>query len=196
LPLTLDLEPEYVAISPDSSTAWVVLQENNAMAIIDLGSTPALDDVVALGTKDFSLPGNEIDASNKDGILHNLQTWPVQSYYPPDAIASFSVGGATFCITANEGDARDYDGFSEEARVKDMILELAVFTTAGLQDDDQLGRLTITWVLLGDYWSTAGTGGSVTVHGDPVDGLEIPDSVRFHVFLLPRYPARPDAALS
>jgi hypothetical protein len=139
-----DLEPEYVAISPDGSTAWVVLQENNAVAIIDLGSPPSLSDVVALGTKDFSLSGNEIDASNKEGILHNLQNWPVQSYYLPDAMASFSVGGATFYITANEGDARDYAGFSEEARVKDLVLDPAVFTTAGLQDDDQLGRLKIT----------------------------------------------------
>jgi 2',3'-cyclic-nucleotide 2'-phosphodiesterase / 3'-nucleotidase / 5'-nucleotidase len=31
-----DLEPEYIAVSHDSTTAWVTLQENNALAIVDL----------------------------------------------------------------------------------------------------------------------------------------------------------------
>src|SRR4029453_14165824 len=29
-----DIEPEYIAVSKDSKTAWVTLQENNALAII------------------------------------------------------------------------------------------------------------------------------------------------------------------
>jgi hypothetical protein len=33
-----DLEPEYIAVSADSSQAWVSLQENNAMALLDLTS--------------------------------------------------------------------------------------------------------------------------------------------------------------
>ena len=33
-----DLEPEYIAVSHDSQTAWVTLQENNALAIVDLQS--------------------------------------------------------------------------------------------------------------------------------------------------------------
>ena len=36
-----DLEPEYIAVSGDDRFAWVSLQENNALALIDLGASPA-----------------------------------------------------------------------------------------------------------------------------------------------------------
>ena len=36
-----------------------------------------------------------------------------------DAVATFSSGGRTYLITANEGDARDYRGYAEEVRVGD-----------------------------------------------------------------------------
>ncbi len=48
-----DFEPEYATISADGSTAYVTLQENNALAIIDIPSA-TLRSVVALGFKDFS----------------------------------------------------------------------------------------------------------------------------------------------
>ena len=35
----------------------------------------------------------------------------------PDTIAAYDVDGATYLVTANEGDARDYDGYGEEARL-------------------------------------------------------------------------------
>jgi hypothetical protein len=34
--------------------------------------------------------------------------------YQPDAIASYKFRDCTFIVTANEGQIRDYDGFSEE----------------------------------------------------------------------------------
>jgi len=140
-----DLEPEYIAVSDDSQTAWAVCQENNALVVIDLAND-ALVDVVALGTKDYSLPGNGIDASN-DAAGIEIQNWPVKSYYMPDAIKAFSSNGMTYIVTANEGDARDYDGFSEEARVRDLDLDPTVFgDTATLQMDENLGRLTITTI--------------------------------------------------
>jgi hypothetical protein len=46
-----DIEPEYIAISPDSRTAWVTCQENNALAIIDIASA-TVTQVVGLGFKD------------------------------------------------------------------------------------------------------------------------------------------------
>src|SRR4030095_16441008 len=82
-----DFEPEYVAISEDSRTAWVTLQENNAMAIIDIPNA-RIKKVVGLGTKDHSLAGNGLDASDRDNAI-NIKPWPVRGYYLPDGIASF-----------------------------------------------------------------------------------------------------------
>ena len=87
---------------------------------------------------------NGLDASNRDDAI-NITHWPVRGLYQPDAIATFKRLGETFLITANEGDARDYDYFSEEARVADLVLDSSVFD-AELQADDQLGRLKTTTV--------------------------------------------------
>jgi hypothetical protein len=38
--------------------------------------------------------------------------------YQPDSIASFDYYGETYIVTANEGDARDYDGFSKKKELK------------------------------------------------------------------------------
>jgi hypothetical protein len=108
-----DLEPEYIAT--DKNKAYVTLQENNAMAIINIRSA-TLESVVGLGLKDHSLPGNTLDTNDQDGAA-NLVSRPVFGMYQPDAIAAIPGNGRTFLIMANEGDARDYDGFSEESRV-------------------------------------------------------------------------------
>ena len=103
--------------------------------------------IAALGFKDHSLPGNGFDASNEDGAI-NIANWPTLGMYQPDAIDAFSVGGMTYVISANEGDARDYDGFSEEERVRDLVLDAATFPDAAtLQQDENLGRLKTTTAL-------------------------------------------------
>ena len=138
-----DLEPEFVAIAPDGTTAWVSLQENNALAVVDL-DLRRIESIVALGTKDHTLAMNALDASNRDDAIR-IRTWPVHGLYQPDSIATFTAGGATYVISANEGDARDYDGFSEEARVGDLALDPTAFPNrATLKDDAELGRLKIT----------------------------------------------------
>jgi hypothetical protein len=48
-----DLEPEYITISNDSKTAWVALQENNALAVIDI-ATATVTNILPLGLKDHS----------------------------------------------------------------------------------------------------------------------------------------------
>ncbi len=140
-----DLEPEYITVSSDSKTAYVTLQENNAIAVVDIkkGEVTALH---GLGFKDHSVAGQGIDASDKDNGI-NIATWPVYGIFMPDAIASYSYKGETYLVTANEGDARDYDGFSEEERVKDLTLDPTIFPNAAtLQQDAKLGRLTVTTV--------------------------------------------------
>jgi DNA-binding beta-propeller fold protein YncE len=144
--LQQDLEPEYIATSADSRTAWVSLQENNALAKLDIASA-TITDIYGLGYKTHHQTKNAFDASNEDGGI-NIQTWPTFGMYQPDAIATYQRGKATFIITANEGDARDYDGFSEEARVKDLTLDPEVFPSAAeLQQDENLGRLKTTTTL-------------------------------------------------
>jgi hypothetical protein len=143
-----DLEPEYITVSDDSDTAWVTLQENNAIAEVDLGNR-RVTRVFGLGFKDHSQAGRGLDASDRDGPsntpLINIAQWPVLGMYMPDAIASYQVDGRTYLVTVNEGDARDYDGFAEEVRVSALTLDPTAFPdAAALKTNAQLGRLTVT----------------------------------------------------
>lgn len=138
-----DLEPEYVAISQDNKTAVVTLQENNAIAIVDLVSKQIVE-VKALGTIDHSLTGNHYDASDKDGKI-DIKAQPTHGFFMPDAISSYTVNGMKYYVTANEGDTRDYDGYSEEKKVADLVLDTVAFPNyMELQNDTNLGRLLTT----------------------------------------------------
>ena len=151
-----DFEPEYIAISEDGRTAYVTLQENNAVAVLDIASA-TVTAVKPLGFKDHSLAGMGLDASDEDGgtntnsgtPLARIALQPVKGMYLPDAIARYTVGGQTYLITANEGDARaDWPGFNEETRVRAHCsagLDPTIFPDAGnLILDSNLGRLRIT----------------------------------------------------
>ncbi len=138
-----DLEPEYIAFHPSLPEAYVVCQENNAVIRFNL-LTKSLVSIKGLGFKDHSLPGNGFDASDKDGQI-DIQPRPVLGMYQPDAFKSASIAGTPYFFTANEGDARDYDGYSEEERVKDLILDSSSYPNASsLQADANLGRLKTT----------------------------------------------------
>lgn len=151
-----DLEPEYITVSADGSTAWVTLQENNAIATVDI-ATAKVTGISALGTKDHSLAGMGMDLSDEDGGTNTNTGTPavkivqakVKGLYLPDGIASYTVGGKTYLITANEGDARaDWPGFNEETTVRTHCssgLDPAVFSDPTNQIlDSNLGKLRIT----------------------------------------------------
>lgn len=135
-----DLEPEYITVSEDSQTAFATLQEANAIAVIDIASSTVVD-ILPLGLKNHSLAGNGLDASDDDGVI-NITNWPVFGMYMPDAITSFSIGGETYLVTANEGDDR-----GEDDRIKDLDLDPVAFPNAGdLQEDENLGRLGVSTI--------------------------------------------------
>lgn len=143
-----DLEPEYITVSHDSKTAWVTLQEGNAIGILDIDQG-VFTDIVGLGFKDHSIAGNGFDGSDRDGSGNSPSTkianWPVLGAYEPDAITSFRSRGQTFLVMANEGDTRDWPGFNEESRVSALPLDPTAFPNgAALKTNAQIGRLTVT----------------------------------------------------
>lgn len=139
-----DLEPEYITI--EGKTAFITLQENNAVAVIDDVTTFSgftIDDILPLGLKDHTLPFNKLDPSNRDSGI-NIQNLPVFGMAMPDAIASYEVGGVTYFVTANEGDGRDVD----ETRIADYgtdgelsLDDDTLLFDADMQANENLGRL-------------------------------------------------------
>ena len=146
-----DIEPEFISIDPADRFAYVTLQENNAVAKIDIHRAKVID-MLPLGSIDHSKYGNALDASNKDDAIR-IVNWPVNGLLMPDAIATYRVGGETYFVTANEGDGREreveIDGedvliYSDETRVKDVSLDPNSFPlSAHLQEQENLGRLKI-----------------------------------------------------
>ncbi|GCL50248.1 protein of unknown function DUF1555 [Microcystis aeruginosa NIES-3804] len=133
-----DVEPEYITVSDDGTTAWVSLQENNAVAVVDVANAQVTS-IVPLGAKNFNAPGNGLDPSDRDGGV-NINNWPVFGLYQPDTIATFTIAGQTYLITANEGDTRD-----EARRVSSLTLDPNVFPNAAeLQLAQNLGRLDVS----------------------------------------------------
>jgi 2',3'-cyclic-nucleotide 2'-phosphodiesterase / 3'-nucleotidase / 5'-nucleotidase len=159
-------EPEYIAPSPDDRTAWVVLQEMNAIMVLELASSdpsaevPRIREIRYMGVKDGLLPGNEFDASDFDGLdplspdvtVHGrvrIANWPVYLLYQPDTIKAYTaVNGKTYYVTANEGDPRNEDwGWHENEKVGALKLDPKAFPGVDvdvLKRNDMLGRLMVT----------------------------------------------------
>lgn len=137
-----DIEPEYITVSADSKTAWVTLQENNAIAVIDL-TAKAITKILPLGFKDFNTAANGIDVSDRDAAI-NFAPWKLFGIYMPDAIASMLYNGTTYLFTANEGDSREYTGFTDVKRLSTLTLDATAFPNGTtLKQDAQMGRLNI-----------------------------------------------------
>ncbi|XP_048764949.2 mesenchyme-specific cell surface glycoprotein-like [Ostrea edulis] len=150
-----DLEPEYLSYSADERKAYVCLQENNAIAVVDL-QTENITTIHGLGFKDWSQL--RLDPSDKDGGIF-IQSWPVHGIYQPDSIHVVNVHGVEYLVTSNEGDSKVYSGlplsspgFSEEICVRNLTLsansEVQKWAIArnisNIQDDSKLGRLKVT----------------------------------------------------
>ena len=140
-----DLEPEYIAVSSDSQKAYVTLQENNAYAIVDLVNME-ITDVISFGLKDHSLPENSLDLSDETDFIFNA-SWPVKGMYMPDAIAFYEANETQYIVTANEGDAREYDTFEEERKIDDgdYTLDPSVFSNIDILElESSLSEIAVT----------------------------------------------------
>ncbi|WP_017523306.1 choice-of-anchor I family protein [Pusillimonas noertemannii] len=184
-----DFEPEYIAVSADSATAWATLQENNALARIDIASA-TVTDILPLGYKDHGLEANGMDTNDEDRVIDIRARPGVLGMYLPDAIAAYGAQGKTYLVTANEGDARawgednqDYFGadentagdpnlgFVEEFRVKHLVHDKGVERRQGDDLPPQLLALTERGLLNPEVFSycgaaTTATGGGETTSGD------------------------------
>jgi len=143
-----DVEPEYITVSDDGTTAWVSLQENNAIAIVNIVNAQVTS-ILPLGAKNFNAPGNGLDPSDQDGVVFGgatnspavrINNWPVFGLYQPDTIATVTIAGQTYLISANEGDTRN-----EARRVSTLTLDPNAFPNAAtLKLTQNLGRLDVS----------------------------------------------------
>lgn len=110
-----NLEPEYITVDPDGRTAYVAVQEANAIATVDLVDAQVTD-LWAIPLKDWAAEGAGFDASNRDDAIA-MNDWPVYGMAMPDGINTFTAGGQTYIVTANEGDAREWGEYVEGVRL-------------------------------------------------------------------------------
>jgi hypothetical protein len=132
-------EPEYIAVDPRGDYAYVGLQEANGIAVLNL-RTLCFERIFSLGTKDFSLPGNEIDPNDRDGRIE-LRSAAVQGLYQPDTIAVYQHRGRTYLVMANEGDARDNGSADGEDERRGAAGDASIEYVA---DSAELARLTLS----------------------------------------------------
>ena len=125
------LEPEYITVSDDSKLAWVSLQENNAMAIIDVPAKK-IKKVFPLGFVDHSRNGFSLDAVS-DGEINIKNYYPLRGLRQPDGIATFKAGDRHFVLTANEG-----------APVNDYSVWTDVTNLATLKEQGRLDETVFT----------------------------------------------------
>ena len=143
--LSQDIEPEYITVDENSQRAWVTLQENNAIAEVNL-INQSIVSIFPLGTKDYSKQGNGIDASDNNQVIA-IANWPVKAFYIPDAIANYSVNGNRYLITANEGDEKEYTTLNERTTVgaSSYVLDPVRYPHRNqLKKNHMLGRFRVT----------------------------------------------------
>lgn len=114
-----DMEPEYIAVSTDGKKAYVALQEANAIAVLDIENA-AFTGIYPVGFEDYSTVSVDIveDGTYEVNTYSNLVGARM-----PDGIAVYSVAGKDYLVTANEGDAREWGTYCNEAKTKDVTGE-------------------------------------------------------------------------
>jgi 2',3'-cyclic-nucleotide 2'-phosphodiesterase (5'-nucleotidase family) len=128
------IEPEYIAFSPDNTQLFVGLQENNAIAVLNLADNTWAN-ITSLGQQAIT-----IDASDDDDLFD--VTNACFGLPMPDSLATWTAGGNTYLITANEGDARVDDGDIQRLSAANTMYGLATGFAPSVANND-FGRLNI-----------------------------------------------------
>jgi DNA-binding beta-propeller fold protein YncE len=117
----MDYEPEYIAVGPTGQTAYVTLQEGNAIGVLDLHAN-VFTQIIGLGAKSFTAPGPQLDPCDNCGAPNAGITFinaAVNGLYMPDSIAAYLWRGNTYLVMANEGDYRE-DSVDQVARASTL----------------------------------------------------------------------------
>ncbi|MCF8294919.1 MAG: choice-of-anchor I family protein, partial [Bacteroidales bacterium] len=136
-----DVEPEYITYNHGGTRAFVSLQENNAIAVVDLDSLE-ITAIWPMGYKNHQLQQNAFDGSDKSDTII-FANWPVKGMYMPDALAYYEVNGQGYYVTTNEGDAREYSAFEEEIAISALVLDSLAFPNRfTIQSKYGIGRMS------------------------------------------------------
>lgn len=109
---SVDLEPEYIAST--DNTAYITLQEANAVAVLDL-NTLSYTGIYSAGFEDYSV--NAVDIDKKDETYAPKTYESLLGIRMPDSIAVYTVGNEEYIVTANEGDSREWGDYLNEDEV-------------------------------------------------------------------------------
>lgn len=113
---SVDLEPEYIAVTSDGTRAYISLQEANAVAVLDIPSKK-ITEIYSVGFEDYSkVPVDLVeDGGYKASVYENLLGARM-----PDGISLYEKNGRTWLLTANEGDSREWGDYCNEAKTKEF----------------------------------------------------------------------------
>ena len=137
-PVSRNLEPEYISVV--GNTAYVALQEANAVAVVQIPSAQVTG-ILPLGYKDHGVV--PLDPSDRDSTFE-LRTYPgLYGVYMPDGINAYQAGDASYLVTANEGDAREWGSYVEGSRAGSLPL-CSDSPLKGKTGNSDLGRLNVT----------------------------------------------------
>ena len=150
-----DLEPEYITVSGDF--AYVTLQENNAIAKVNLPGK-SIEFIKSLGAKSYdAASGNTIDIE-EEGEIDMKSFEGLFGLYMPDSIASVSIGGSTYILTANEGDGREYiyesaaaDEAACDAEGGDWDADGPVCEVTSFIDEEKISKLDLADSIAAQY---------------------------------------------
>lgn len=106
---SVDFEPEYIACN--NNTAYVSLQEANAIAIVNINSGH-ITDICSAGFEDYSKIAVDIDKKDETYAPKTYET--LRGVRMPDGISLVTIDGKDYLMTANEGDSREWNDYLNE----------------------------------------------------------------------------------